>query len=148
MPPDKMTILNSEVSRILASPLFIRSPVLAALLGFLMRAAISGGKSPNQYAVGTLALGLEDDFDPRLDSTVRVTMRRLRVALASYYGLFLPESGLCAHVKRGRYALELVRHEALYRGFEAKHSSNDGGQWDAREDIVGSGFNGPRGHMD
>src|SRR5262245_61060345 len=43
------------------------------------------GESVSEYAIATEALGRPADFDPKLDSTVRVQIARLRTKLKEFY---------------------------------------------------------------
>ena len=79
-------IISEEFGRLLASPLFTRSPVLSRLLQFLVEHRLRGGRSaPKAYAIATEALGRSADFDPAVDSYPRVMVGRLRTLLDRYY---------------------------------------------------------------
>lgn len=79
-------IISEEFDRLLASPLFTRSPVLSRLLQFLVEHRLRGGRSaPKAYAIATEALGRSADFDPAVDSYPRVMVGRLRTLLDRYY---------------------------------------------------------------
>src|SRR3546814_13138379 len=83
---DSDRIVAEELERLLASPLFARSPVLSRLLRFLADHPLRGGRSvPKAYAIATEALGRSADFDPAIDSYPRVTVGRLRGPLDRYY---------------------------------------------------------------
>jgi DNA-binding response OmpR family regulator len=61
---------------------FRTAPTMRALLFYLwehQREPIS------EYAIATEALGRSPDFDPKLDSTVRVQVARLRAKLKDFY---------------------------------------------------------------
>ena len=79
-------IIAEELEQLLASPLFVRSPVLSRLLQFLADHRLRGGRSaPKAYAIATEALGRSADFDPAIDSYPRVMVGRLRGLLDRYY---------------------------------------------------------------
>jgi hypothetical protein len=61
------------------------------------------GESISEYAIATEALGRSPDFDPKLDSTVRVQVARLRTKLKEFY-----ETGGAFPL---RLSLPLGRHE-------------------------------------
>ena len=83
---DSDRIVAEELERLLASPLFVRSPVLSRLLQFLVDHRLRGGRSaPKAYAIATEALGRSADFDPAIDSYPRVMVGRLRGLLDRYY---------------------------------------------------------------
>ena len=83
---DTDRIIADELEQLLASPLFVRSPVLSRLLQFLAEHRLQGGRSaPKAYAIATEALGRSADFDPAVDSYPRVMVGRLRSLLDRYY---------------------------------------------------------------
>jgi len=78
--------LTEELRRILGSPGFTSSEVLPALLTHLVQSETeTPGRHIKEYEIATKVLGRGDDFDPRLDSTVRVHTGRLRTKLTEYY---------------------------------------------------------------
>ncbi|MDZ3833453.1 MAG: tetratricopeptide repeat protein [Sphingopyxis sp.] len=80
-------IIAKELDQLLASPMFVRSPVLSRLLQFLVEHRLQGGRAaPKAYAIATEALGRSADFDPAVDSYPRVMVGRLRSLLDRYYG--------------------------------------------------------------
>lgn len=79
-------IIAEELQQLLASPMFVRSPVLSRLLQFLVDHRLRGGRAaPKAYAIATEALGRSVDFDPAVDSYPRVMVGRLRSLLDRYY---------------------------------------------------------------
>ena len=75
-----------ELRKLLSSGPFKRCPKLRNLLCFIVEEAIAGrGKRLTEYVVGVKVFGLHANYDPRLDSRVRVEVHRLRAALATYY---------------------------------------------------------------
>jgi hypothetical protein len=86
----RMDIPADEVlrwlERILASQYFLRSYRLSLFLRFVVEQSLKG--QPDQvkeYTIGTEAYGRTSDFDPSMDSIVRVEARRLRKKLTAYY---------------------------------------------------------------
>src|SRR3546814_14866934 len=83
---DSDRIVAEELERLLASPLFVRSPVLSRLLQFLVDHRLRGGRSaPKDSAIATEALGRSADFDPAIDNYPRVMVGRLRAQLDHDY---------------------------------------------------------------
>lgn len=77
---------RTQVNRVLASPVFGNSEILRNLLSHLAQISIEeSGRSVKEYEIGVAALGRGPDFDPRIDSCVRVHSARLRTKLAEYY---------------------------------------------------------------
>lgn len=79
-------IVTEELQLLLASPPFVRSPVLSRLLGYLVEQRLKNdGPAPKAYAIATEALGRTADFDPSVDSYPRVMVGRLRALLDRHY---------------------------------------------------------------
>jgi len=78
-PPQKHDELLRQV---VESDTFRPAPVMRALLLYLWE---HQGQSISEYAIATEALGRAPDFDPKLDSTVRVQVARLRTKLKEFY---------------------------------------------------------------
>ena len=107
---DAERIIAEELDQLLASPLFVRSPVLSRLLQFLAEHQLRGGRGvPKAYAIATEALGRSADFDPAIDSYPRVMVGRLRSLLDRYYADTAWVHRL--RVPQGSYEL-VVQHRA------------------------------------
>ncbi|MGH6653298.1 MAG: tetratricopeptide repeat protein [Sphingopyxis sp.] len=79
-------IIADELTQLLESPMFVRSPVLTRLLQYLVDHRLQGNRTaPKAYAIATEALGRSADFDPAIDSYPRVMVGRLRNLLDRYY---------------------------------------------------------------
>jgi hypothetical protein len=83
------------------SETFRAAPTMRALLLYLWE---HQGEPIGEYAIATEALGRSPDFDPKLDSTVRVQVARLRTKLKEFY-----EAGGASFPLR--LSLPLGRHE-------------------------------------
>ena len=70
------------IQKVIESDTFRPAPVMRALLLYLWE---HQGQSISEYAIATDALGRAPDFDPKLDSTVRVQVARLRTKLKEFY---------------------------------------------------------------
>ena len=73
---------NELVRQIADSETFRTAPMMRALMLYLWE---HQGQSIGEYALATEALGRNSDFDPKLDSTVRVQIARLRTKLKEFY---------------------------------------------------------------
>src|SRR5215471_6757496 len=74
---------HDELTRQVAdSDTFGSAPTMRALLLYLWE---HQGEPISEYAIATEALGRSPDFDPKLDSTVRVQVARLRTKLKEFY---------------------------------------------------------------
>lgn len=78
--------IRAEVDRIAAGPGLVRSDRLCRFLRFVVEQTLAGrGEDLKEYSIGIEVYDKGSDFDPRIDSAVRVDARRLRTKLAEYY---------------------------------------------------------------
>src|SRR4029077_21085441 len=70
------------IRQVADSETFRAAPTMRALLLYLWE---HQGESISEYAIATEALGRSPDFDPKLDSTVRVQIARLRTKTNEFY---------------------------------------------------------------
>jgi TolB-like protein/Tfp pilus assembly protein PilF len=74
------------VSKITSSRTFVRSERLCRFLQFVVARTLEGrGEELKEYLLGVEVFDKGVDFDPRMDSAVRVDARRVRAKLAEYY---------------------------------------------------------------
>ena len=77
---------RAELSAVLQSQLFLRSPSLAHLLSYLCEKAITGESDQvKEYSIAVDVFARPQSFDQDNDSIVRVQANRLRKRLAEYY---------------------------------------------------------------
>src|SRR5258708_28176601 len=99
--------LTEALDQLLASKTFSRSGQLKRLLIYLRDATVSTDPLVwSETSIGANAFGRRD-FNPKLDTIVRVEMRRLRQKLAEYYALEGAESPLRLRFERNTYRLYL-----------------------------------------
>jgi hypothetical protein len=78
--------VRAELARVLQSKAFVRAPTLSKILRYLCEKQLAGETdSIKEYSIAVDALGRAADFDPEIDSIVRVQASRLRKRLAEYY---------------------------------------------------------------
>lgn len=83
--PDPLECV-AQIDRLVRSPLLERSETLCKLLQYLAEHSLnSPADHLKEHQIATEALGRPSDFDPQLDSSVRVQYGRLRIKLAEYY---------------------------------------------------------------
>ena len=76
----------AQIEKLLASQTLHGSESLCKLLRYLAHQAWEhAGSSPKEYQIATEVFGRQQDFDPHVDSMVRVQAGRLRAKLAEYY---------------------------------------------------------------
>src|ERR1700733_10599480 len=74
------------VKRIVNSKTFAGSEFLKQLLRYLVTKALNSEQDAiNEYSLGVEVFRRKPNFDPRIDTIVRVQIRRLRLKLAKYY---------------------------------------------------------------
>ena len=78
--------MRQALERVLARPPFSRSKRLSVFLGYIVEETLQGrAEAISGYAIGVDVFGKPEDFDPAIDSIVRVEAGRLRRRLAEYY---------------------------------------------------------------
>ena len=76
----------AQLARLLSSSQLSGSNVLSEFLNFIVRETLEGkGDELKEYTIAVHALKKESDFNPQLDSIVRIHAGRLRRALKEYY---------------------------------------------------------------
>src|SRR5216683_3475185 len=94
----------AEVDKIVSSSVLHGSESLCNLLRFLTKQSLDHpGSTIKEYHLATEVFGRAADFDPRLDSTVRVQTGRLRSKLAEYYANDGIEDRVVVEIPRGSY---------------------------------------------
>ena len=80
------------------------------LLEYLLQHSLSDYPDPlKEFTIGVEALGKPEGYDPRLDSTVRVDISKLRSKLREYYQHEGVSSPLRIEIPKGQYDLIYVR---------------------------------------
>jgi len=96
----------AEVERVTQSSVLHGSEALCRLLRYLAAQALAHPGIPvKEYQLATEVFGRPADFDPRMDSTVRVQTGRLRSKLAEYYPSAGAEDPLVLEIPKGSYSL-------------------------------------------
>jgi len=97
---------RGQIEKLLGSHALHGSESLCKLLRYLADHAWDHpGTSPKEYQIATEVFGRQSNFDPHLDSTVRVQAGRLRGKLAEYYATEGAEDAILVDFPRGTYAL-------------------------------------------
>src|ERR1700751_1807765 len=112
---------QAEIEKLVASHSLHGSESLCKLLRYLGRQALEHpGTAVKEYQIATEVFGRQADFDPQLDSMVRVQAGRLRTKLAEYYNSEGANDRLVIELPKGSYAIAV--HERSSIGL---HSGND-----------------------
>jgi len=100
---------------LVGSPVLHGSESLCKLLRYLAKHALDHPGAPiKEYQIATEVFGRSADFDPQLDSMVRVQAGRLRGKLAEYYSANGSEDAITVELPKGTYVLAF-HHRALGR---------------------------------
>ena len=103
-------LLRAQIETLVNSPTLHGSESLCKLLRYLAEHAMEHpGTPPKEYQLATEVFGRPADFDPHLDSTIRVQAGRLRVKLAEYYGSLGVSDPIVVELPKGSYALTYHR---------------------------------------
>lgn len=95
-----------QIEKILISHALHGSESLCKLLRYLATLSLDHpGASPKEYQIATEVFARQKDFDPHVDSMVRVQAGRLRTKLAEYYASEGTEDPLLVELPKGTYAL-------------------------------------------
>jgi hypothetical protein len=95
-----------QIEKLLASHSLHGSESLCKLLRYLANHSLEHpGTSPKEYQIATELFERQQDFDPHVDSMVRVQAGRLRTKLAEYYATEGAEDPIVVEIPKGTYAL-------------------------------------------
>jgi hypothetical protein len=95
-----------QVERLIASEVLHGSESLCKLLRYLAdQSSDHPGSGVKEYQIATEVFKRPPDFDPRMDSTVRVQTGRLRSKLSEYYAHAGAEDPWIIEIPKGAYAL-------------------------------------------
>ncbi len=101
----------AQIEKLLSSRALHGSESLCKLLRYLATNSIEHPSvSPKEYQIATEVFGRSPDFDPHLDSMVRVQAGRLRTKLAEYYASEGAEDAVHVEMPKGSYALAFHPH--------------------------------------
>lgn len=95
-----------QIERVVGSELLHGSESLCKLLRYLAEHCIDHpGAAVKEYQIATELFKRPEDFDPRMDATVRVQTGRLRSKLAEYYAGAGAKDPWILEIPKGAYAL-------------------------------------------
>src|SRR5260370_17970473 len=95
-----------QIEKLVGSHTLHGSESLCKLLRYLANHSLDHpGSSAKEYQIATEVFGRQQDFDPHVDSMVRVQAGRLRTKLAEYYGSEGAEDSILVEMPKGNYAL-------------------------------------------
>jgi hypothetical protein len=128
--------INTQIEKLANSPALHGSESLCKLLRYIAKHALEHpGASLKEYQIATEVFGRADDFDPQVDSMVRVQAGRLRAKLAEYYNSeAAAEDPVWVDLPKGTYVLSFhprgvagtKNHGASNHEARAEHGPNHG----------------------
>jgi len=96
-----------QIEKLLSSHSLHGSESLCKLLRYLANHSLEHpGTSPKEYQIATEVFERQQDFDPHVDSMVRVQAGRLRTKLGEYYASEGAEDSILVEIPKGTYALK------------------------------------------
>jgi len=109
--------LELALTRIIQSKVFKEAPRLRLLLDFIVKRAMGGdGGDLKESVLAAEIFGKGDDFDPRLDATVRVAVNRLRSKLKTYYGGEGAGESILIEIPEGHYQPRFSARQRVVSG--------------------------------
>ena len=107
-----------QIDRLCTSDVLHGSESLCRLLRYLAQKELQNpGTHVKEYQIATEVYGRPTDFDPQLDSAIRVQATRLRGKLAEYYSSQGASDSIIVELPRGSYSLQFHhRALAIHRG--------------------------------
>src|ERR1700733_15377606 len=98
--------LHAHIERLNRSSILHGSESLCKMLRYLAGQSLDGPSTAlKEHQIATEVFGRPADFDPRLDSTVRVQTGRLRAKLAEYYAGPGAQDAVVVEIPRGAYSV-------------------------------------------
>jgi len=111
-----------QVNRLTASHALHSSESLCKLLRYLAKQALEHPGIPTkEFQIATEVFGRSPDFDPQLDSMVRVQAGRLRSKLAEYYGSDGQDDEILVELPKGTYAISFHHRNSQTAKSSANH---------------------------
>ena len=97
--------VRAQLERILASPGFASADRASRFLRYVVERTIAGeGDQLKEYVIGRAVFDRGDDYDPRIDSIVRVEAGRLRSKIDEYYSGLGHADAILIQLRKGSYA--------------------------------------------
>lgn len=118
---------QATIEKLVGSRSLHGSDSLCKLLRYLAaHSAKNPGASPKEYQIATEVFGRHEDFDPHLDSLVRVQAARLRAKLAEYYASEGAGDTVVVELPKGTYGLTF--HDRARGGVAESANGKSGGE--------------------
>src|SRR6184192_1322390 len=116
----------AEIDRLIGSRVLHGSESLCKLLRYLADHALKHpGVALKEYQIATEVFGRPADFDPHLDSLVRVQAGRLRTKLSEYYGSEGVDDPIVVELPKGTYTLAFHQASVSAKSILGKASEGE-----------------------
>jgi adenylate cyclase len=97
--------IRSQLDRILQSPGFVGAERVSRFLRYVVERSLAGGADQlKEYVIGVEVFDRSEQYDPRVDSIVRVEAGRLRTKIDEYYHGPGRTDDVIIQLRRGSYA--------------------------------------------
>jgi hypothetical protein len=107
--PDSQAF-KEELERVLSSVALRNADSLRRLLSYVAEAYLAGkSREVKEYTIGRDVMGKPEDYDPRVDASVRVQAGKLRQRLEQYYASEAPNSTWQIRVPKGHFEIEFKK---------------------------------------
>ena len=114
-----------QIDRLAGSSALHSSESLCKLLRYLAKQAIDHpGEPVKEYQLATEVFGRPADFDPQLDSTIRVQAGRLRTKLSEYYAAEGADDSVVVELPKGSYHVTFRQRPSAPRANAISHDSD------------------------
>ncbi len=125
------TLIQAEIDKLATSSVLHGSESLCKLLRYIAKHALDHPGAPlKEYQIATEVFGRQENFDPQVDSMVRVQAGRLRAKLAEYYsGEAAADDPVWVELPKGTYVLSF---HARTPGARHPPALNNGGRHDSQ----------------
>jgi TolB-like protein len=102
--------VRAELERVLASGSFASTSRLSRFLRFVVERSLAGeAERLKEYVIGVEVFDRDEQYDPRIDSIVRVEAGRLRAKLDEYYRGAGESDPVAIVIEKGSYAPVFLR---------------------------------------
>ena len=96
--------VRNQLGRVLASPAFANADRMSRFLRYVVERTLAGEADRlKEYAIGIDVFDRNDQYDPRVDSIVRVEAARLRSKVEEYYSRDGADAPVIIRLRRGSY---------------------------------------------
>jgi tetratricopeptide (TPR) repeat protein len=104
-------LVRAHLANVVSSPQFAGSPRLVSFLTFVVETALAGqGDQIKESLIAIEVYGRRPDYNPQIDSTVRVEASRLRARLREYYHQNGHREPVEIELPKGKYVPVFCEH--------------------------------------